>query len=542
MRVKERLLCEKAKKAAKARFQLQGLVLERAQGLKPLEQGAWDSYSEDPYFLMRVKEKAMHGVSVTFSMPEQCGESSCYLYYGYEEEGAEIFPENRIRLSLECCEKGTTILFDRPVSALRLDPAEQPGRFVLEGVCISVLQDVPLSPQKPPRDFFVCSAEYGLSKLEQQVKKGKLDGEKTVLFITHEMTKTGAPQLCAALAEEFVRRGYTAVVLSLQRYKELYDRFEEQAEWIFFAQTETERAQIINGLAAMGVHRALCNTVVSGCCAELLSQNHFYNLTLVHEMEISSRLNAGEEQLAQIAAYADHIIFPARIVAREFFGLLGETQAAGKCEILPQGLYKKIGQLPDKAGCARWLRERYGFSDESRIVLCAGTQGIIKGTDLIPFLARLLREAQIHFLWLGNCSDRLFWHTMQKELRKMGLTERVRFEEYVSDAADYTKAMAGADVFLLPSREDSYPSVLLEAMACGTVAIAFEGGGGAQELLDENRGVLVPFLDLEQMALTIRDVAEHPQKYEPMRQAALGYVRQRSGFETYAQRIMEILF
>lgn len=541
MKILERLLCRQAKQTANCRFRLQGLFVERVQGLKPLEGSGWTSYSNDPYFLMRAREEAMVGISITFSLPEKVDET-CYLYYGYEKDGGEIFPENRIWLPPERCKRGMEIIFEHPVSVIRLDPLEQQGYFKLEKVHIAALPHVPPVQERMPRDFFVCSIDYGVSKLAQRVRKGEVDKGKAVLFITHEMTATGAPQLCAGLLEEFVRRGYIGIVLSLQRSKELYDRFEKNAEWIFFAQTPAERMQVLKGLAEIGICKALCNTVVTGCCAELLAQNHFFNLTLIHEMEISSRLNASPQHLVQIAEYADHIIFPARIVEEEFFCLLGEKHPAGEYGILPQGLYKKIGPLPDKADCARWVKKKYGIPVESKIVLCAGAQGIVKGTDLIPLLAQLLKRTKLHFLWLGNCNDRLFQYTMQKMLRKMGLTDCVHFEEYVSDAADYAEIMAGADVFLLPSREDSYPSVLLEAMACGTVTLAFEGSGGAQELLQGGAGVLVPYLDLEQMAQAIQDIAEHPSEYKTVQQKAIQTIKYRQNFTSYAGQILKILF
>lgn len=109
MKILERLLCRQAKQTANCRFRLQGLFVERVQGLKPLEGSGWTSYSNDPYFLMRAREEAMVGISITFSLPEKVDET-CYLYYGYEKDGGEIFPENRIWLPPERC-KGAWRLF-----------------------------------------------------------------------------------------------------------------------------------------------------------------------------------------------------------------------------------------------------------------------------------------------------------------------------------------------------------------------------------------------------------------------------------------------
>ena len=47
-----------------------------------------------------------------------------------------------------------------------------------------------------------------------------------------------------------------------------------------------------------------------------------------------------------------------------------------------------------------------------------------------------------------------------------------------------------ADLFVNPTREDSYPTVNMEALACGTPVITFKTGG-SPEILDEACGVVV---------------------------------------------------
>ncbi|HZB12714.1 MAG TPA: glycosyltransferase, partial [Chryseolinea sp.] len=50
---------------------------------------------------------------------------------------------------------------------------------------------------------------------------------------------------------------------------------------------------------------------------------------------------------------------------------------------------------------------------------------------------------------------------------------------------------SAADVFVLPSREDNFPNVMLEAMACGTPVIAFDRGGMKEVIRNNYNGILV---------------------------------------------------
>jgi hypothetical protein len=59
---------------------------------------------------------------------------------------------------------------------------------------------------------------------------------------------------------------------------------------------------------------------------------------------------------------------------------------------------------------------------------------------------------------------------------------------------------AAADVYALTSREDPFPSAVLEAMASGLPIVVFENSGGIVELVRNAGGISVPYLDVEAMA------------------------------------------
>ena len=64
--------------------------------------------------------------------------------------------------------------------------------------------------------------------------------------------------------------------------------------------------------------------------------------------------------------------------------------------------------------------------------------------------------------------------------------------------------MAHAQVFVLSSRYEGWPNVLVEAMACGCPVVATDCDTGPREILgDDEHGLLVPVNDPETMALKV---------------------------------------
>ena len=60
-----------------------------------------------------------------------------------------------------------------------------------------------------------------------------------------------------------------------------------------------------------------------------------------------------------------------------------------------------------------------------------------------------------------------------------------------------------ADVFVNPTKEENYPTVHMEALACGTPVITFDTGG-AREMLNEKCGEVVPYNDIDLLEKEIR--------------------------------------
>jgi glycosyltransferase involved in cell wall biosynthesis len=86
-----------------------------------------------------------------------------------------------------------------------------------------------------------------------------------------------------------------------------------------------------------------------------------------------------------------------------------------------------------------------------------------------------------------------------------GLSDTVDVRSWLSPA-EAAELLAGADVFVLPSRSEGQPMAVLEAMANGLCVVASDVGG-IPELIDDGRsGLLVPPDDVEALVAALRRV------------------------------------
>jgi len=95
-----------------------------------------------------------------------------------------------------------------------------------------------------------------------------------------------------------------------------------------------------------------------------------------------------------------------------------------------------------------------------------------------------------------------------------------------------------ADVVVLPSIEDGFSYVPLEAMASG-VPVIVSVNAGASELVEEGRtGFVVPIRKPEAIAAAIEVLYRDPERRRSMGTAASESMRRSHSWENYAERLM----
>ncbi len=152
-------------------------------------------------------------------------------------------------------------------------------------------------------------------------------------------------------------------------------------------------------------------------------------------------------------------------------------------------------------------------------------------TTLVRAFAQLRLRRLARLLLIGEGPLR---EAMTQLARSLGVADDVQLPGW--DDHPFS-AMAAAAVFVLPSRWEGLPGVLIQALACGCPSVATDCPGGSAEILDHGRyGRLVPVGDVESMAEAIEATLDAPPNPERLKARAEDYSVERS-----ARRYAELL-
>ncbi len=150
-----------------------------------------------------------------------------------------------------------------------------------------------------------------------------------------------------------------------------------------------------------------------------------------------------------------------------------------------------------------------------------------KGLDEV-ILALPQIAADSVFVIAGDGDDR---SRLEKLVQERGLADRVIFKGMVSDK-ELIDLYKGCDVFLMPSRQEGFGIVFLEAMAFKKPVIGGNHGGTPEVVLHSETGFLVEHGDVDDLARRIAILLDDPELCKRMGEAGRRRVEENYTFET----------
>ncbi len=139
------------------------------------------------------------------------------------------------------------------------------------------------------------------------------------------------------------------------------------------------------------------------------------------------------------------------------------------------------------------FRERYGIRERFMLLGVSFGWDRKKGLDVfIELSKRLGGDYRIVLVGTDDATDRL-------------LPNNIISIHRTSDQRELAQIYTAADVFLNPTREENYPTVNMEAIACGTPVVTF-CTGGSPEILDDTCGSVVDIDDIDAMQREIQRI------------------------------------
>jgi glycogen synthase len=182
-----------------------------------------------------------------------------------------------------------------------------------------------------------------------------------------------------------------------------------------------------------------------------------------------------------------------------------EAQALAECGV-PRSKLRCIGVgvNPDEVLGGDAARLRATYQVEGPIVFFLGTAAYDKGTmHVVEAMEKLWRRGVDATLVIAGPQLTQFEHYFAA--RPAETRARMRVLGFISDA-DKRDLLAAGDVFVLPSRTDSFGIVYLEAWLYNKPVIGARAGGVPAVIADGGDGLLVKFGDTDALAARIEQL------------------------------------
>jgi glycosyltransferase involved in cell wall biosynthesis len=114
---------------------------------------------------------------------------------------------------------------------------------------------------------------------------------------------------------------------------------------------------------------------------------------------------------------------------------------------------------------------------------------------------------------------------------------------YLGFREDIPEVMASLDIFVLPSvLPDSFPTVILEAMAAGKPVVATRSGGASEMVLEGETGFLIPTRNVEEGFLALEKLIQDQSLREQMGERGRIRVLKTYSLEAFEQKIINHLW
>lgn len=357
-----------------------------------------------------------------------------------------------------------------------------------------------------------------------------------VLVVSHEATRTGAPRVAVEVVEALKAAGYEVVVV-LRAGGPLSAEFAAHADRVVREPLPRVRAtlrrlrrarravnRLEETLARLVLVRlrpslAYLNTVKSACYVRPALRLGIPAVLHVHELEpmASSVLGryvvATDLERVRLAACS-----PA---ARDNLARISRSHPGG-ITVVPSVIdVARIESLATEEPPAQ-----ISGSGSTLVVGACGLADEGKGVDQWLEMAASVRASRpalpVRFVWIGRVRD-----GKPRELaRRLRAADVV---DFVGEVPNPYPLMARMAVFTLPSRLDTHPLVVVEAMTLARPVVAFDVGDVPRQL--SGTGVVVPAGDVSAMVDAVVGLLDDPNRRSQLGDKAAALARSRYGID-----------
>lgn len=305
---------------------------------------------------------------------------------------------------------------------------------------------------------------------------------KKIMFITSSMSSGGAERVISILTKKFTEKNYQVIVLSTFTENNLKDFYElprsvirvKLADYI-----KIKKIFILNSIIKFFTFRKIIKDYKPDIIISFTSYINILSLVCLIGFKIpivvSERVNPFKHNINFFLTIIRPIAykFAKNVVCQTSNLTLQVKKAWGLKNVvtIENPLSEKIPKIN------KWNKRE-------NIVLSIGRLDKQKGHDmLIKAWSMLDNKKGWKLLIIGSGAEK---KNLISIVKSLNLTREVEIKDTVKNIwKEYNKSK----IFILPSRYEGYPNVLIEAMAMGNAVIATDCKSGPREIIKKN-GIL----------------------------------------------------
>lgn len=345
---------------------------------------------------------------------------------------------------------------------------------------------------------------------EPDRERRRRPGEGPIALVTSSMRGGGAQRVMAKLAAGFASQGYDvdlvlgaaegAYLAEVPREVRVVDlRARRMATAVVplarYLRT-TRPAVVFSALDYVNVVTVVARAVAGVDLRLVVSERNTLSAAVAHTARRRTRLMP--RLIRWTYPHADAVVAVSSGVAEDLVAVCGLDPAAVHVLNNPV-VTPELVQMRSQPVEHPWLRAR-----SAPVVLAVGR--LVPQKDfatLLDAFARVRATRAARLVLLGEGPLRT---DLEQQAARLGIADDVDLPGFRPNPYP---AMAAADVFVLSSRWEGSPGVLVEAMSCGTPVIATDCVSGPRQILGNGRyGRLVPVGDTAAMAAAVADAID----------------------------------
>lgn len=332
---------------------------------------------------------------------------------------------------------------------------------------------------------------------------------KKILIVTHDVTQTGAPILLLNLMKIMVEMGYRFHCIIKNDFGSLKNEFESVAESCVIYNRTFKKSFINKFRRSIDIKQkksaikrllsdvdlVISNTITNGDILPFIKQHTDVPvISYIHELKLSAETYTKEMYLQNVIHLSDLFLVPSnavKVFLQESYSVINN-----KIYILNYFIPEMKGSTTSHNVISNQDKVSTSF-----IIGGMGTADWRKGPDIFIQVAKQFfifqPDSDVQFIWKGVIGEGIAYKRLMHDIEKAGLKNKILMLQHSADVSSFFDLI---HLFILTSREDPYPLVVLEAAANKVPTICFSDAGGAPEFIQSDAGAIVDYLDVVSMA------------------------------------------